>query len=104
MYTDEMKLAHPVVTADGETIGTVGAIGEDAFQVSAPRRPDFWLGAEHVAEERDDTYVLNLREAEVGEAALSAPHTYQTFRKRHRIDLGRITHLFGGAEHERHLA
>ena len=33
----------PVVTADGEALGTVGEVESDRFQVSVPLAPDYWL-------------------------------------------------------------
>jgi hypothetical protein len=38
----------PVVTADGEQVGTLQEVSEDAIHVDAPLRRDFWLGADYV--------------------------------------------------------
>jgi hypothetical protein len=38
----------PVVTADGEQIGTLQDVTEEAIHVDAPLRRDFWLGADCV--------------------------------------------------------
>ena len=38
----------PVVTADGEQIGTLAEVAEDAVKVDVPLRPDFWINADYV--------------------------------------------------------
>jgi hypothetical protein len=40
----------PVVTADGEVLGTVGEVGADRFQVRAPLASDYWLPRHAVTE------------------------------------------------------
>lgn len=40
---DALVVGIPVVSADGETLGTVGEVAADRFKVSAPLAPDFWL-------------------------------------------------------------
>jgi hypothetical protein len=39
----------PLVTVDGETLGTIGAVAADRIKVSAPLAADYWLPISHLA-------------------------------------------------------
>ena len=62
----------PVVTADGEPLGTIGEIAEDRFQVRTPLGGDLWLPRDAVsgtAPGGDITLTVTRDEVEASKAA-----------------------------------
>jgi len=64
----------PVVSADGESLGTVAEEAEDRFRVAAPLAPDYWLPKEAIAGlAAGGDLVLSLPEDAIDGHKLEAP-------------------------------
>jgi hypothetical protein len=63
----------PVVTADGEQIGTLSEIAEEAIKVDAPLRRDFWIEADYVRSCENDRVELSFRKQDLGAYKMDQP-------------------------------
>jgi hypothetical protein len=48
-YRGNATLGARVLSAEGEELGSVGRIAGTCFRVEAPEQPEFWLGADTIA-------------------------------------------------------
>jgi hypothetical protein len=62
----------PVVTADGESIGTLAEVSDEALKVNAPMRRDFWIDADYVRSCDGDRIELSFIKQELGVYKLDA--------------------------------
>ena len=56
----------PIVTADGEEIGTLANVADEAVKVSAPLRRDFWIDADYVRSCDDGRIELSFIKKDLG--------------------------------------
>ena len=63
----------PIVTADGEQIGTLSDVGDEAIKVDAPMRRDFWIGADYVRSCDGGRIELSFIKNDLGAYKMSEP-------------------------------
>lgn len=69
----ELQAGMPVVTSDGEGLGTIKEIRTDRFKVDAPMSLDYWLDRETVAGMTADGYIVNFERDRLDEMKRSDP-------------------------------
>ena len=62
-----------VLTADDEELGTVKEVSSASFKVDAPFTPDYWLGADTIAEADSGTVRLSFTKDRLGEERSDGP-------------------------------
>lgn len=78
---DEIVVGAAVVTADGETLGTVKTVQESAFQVDAPRALDYWLESTLVKASTAARLDLAFNHSELGGYKMDKPFDHNAFRE-----------------------
>jgi hypothetical protein len=74
----------PVVTMDGEQLGTVKEVRGRCFKVDAPMAPDYWLGVDNVSSGAGGQVVLRFNKDQLGDYKMGEPDEIDT-------DAGRMT-------------
>src|SRR5215216_5009469 len=74
----------PVVTMDGEQLGTVKEVRGRCFKVDAPMTPDYWLSIDNVSSGTGGQVVLRFNKDQVGDFKLGEPDEMDA-------DAGRVT-------------
>ncbi len=69
----ELQAGMPVVTSDGEALGTIKEIRTDRFKIDAPMAPDYWLDRETVVALTADGYILSFERDRLDEMKRSDP-------------------------------
>jgi uncharacterized protein (TIGR02271 family) len=79
-----LTVGAPVVTMDGDQIGSVKEIRGRYFKVDAPMQPDYWLSLDNVGAGSGGQVVLGFNKDRLGDYQLSSPDEVDT-------DTGRLT-------------
>lgn len=74
----------PVVTMDGEQLGTVKEVRGRWFKVDAPMAPDYWLSTDNVSSGAGGQIVLRFNKNRIGDFKMGEPDEMDT-------DTGRMT-------------
>ncbi len=69
----ELQAGMPVVTSDGEALGTIKEIRTGRFKVDAPMAPDYWLDRETVMDMTAEGYILSFERDRLDEMKRSDP-------------------------------
>jgi len=69
----ELQAGMPVVTSDGEALGTIKDIRTDRFKVDAPMAMDYWLDRDTVMDMTAEGYILSFDREHLDEMKRSDP-------------------------------
>jgi len=79
-----LTVGAPVVTMDGDQVGSVKEIRGRYFKVDAPMQPDFWLTLDNVGAGSGGQVVLGFNKDQLGDYQLSSPDETE-------LEAGRMT-------------
>jgi len=69
----ELQVGLPVITSDGEGLGTIKEIRTGRFKVDAPMSLDYWLDRETVVDMTGEGYILNFERDHLDEMKRADP-------------------------------
>lgn len=88
----------PIVTADGEQIGTLAEVAEEALKVDAPMRRDFWIDAEYVRSCDNGRIELSFIKRDLGAYKLDNYRTGDVALANDPLAEGKADHVLSDAE------
>jgi len=75
MTRREVPLGAPVVTADGERLGTVKDVRGGAFKLDAAGQPDYWLPTSCLTDSGSGHLTVEATMDRIGELKVDEPQT-----------------------------
>jgi hypothetical protein len=88
----------PIVTADGEQIGTLAEVADEAVKVNAPLRRDFWIDADYVRSCDDGRIELSFIKQDLGVYKLDSYRTGDTTQPDDPLAEGKQDHVVSDSE------
>jgi hypothetical protein len=71
--TRDIAIGTPVFTRDNEKLGEVKAFRGEAFQVSAPMQPDYWLPTTCLRSDATGQVVVDATKDHIGDLKIADP-------------------------------
>ena len=93
-----MQVGCPIVTADGEQIGTLAEIADEAVKVNAPLRRDFWIDADYVRSCDRGRVELSFIRQDLGAYRLDAYRTGDLSKPDDPVAEGKADHVLSETE------
>ena len=95
---EALELGCPIVTADGEQIGTLSEVAEEAIKVDAPMRRDFWIDVEYVRACEGGRIELSFLKQDLGAYKTATYRSGDAAQADDPVAEGKADHIISDAE------